>query len=169
MLTSHQIHTITTLVYDIEAGFQEHELATADRQRAHAECVADAAHTVLHMLRDDMYNAERAEYDALYAALEDAAVPGPAGAGAGRHREAARAMWRFAVHVYNRLTSHRTGFWQHHAPYLNAPHTQPQSRPTHPQAVRPGPSAVPAWSHAYWPSRYVPVFSWVPVMSWYPA
>jgi len=92
MLTPHQLQTINAIVHNIETEEHVEQLATVDRQRRHAERIAGAAHTVLHMLRDDMRTNDRADYDALYASLEEATQQG-----ARRHLEAATAMWRFAV------------------------------------------------------------------------
>lgn len=93
MLTAHQIQTISDIVDGVEKEDEIEQLALSERKRRRAESVADAAHTVLNILRDNMSDADRAAYESLYAALSAAAQE----TGASRHLEAARAMWRWTV------------------------------------------------------------------------
>lgn len=93
MLTSHQIQTINDIVDGVEKDDEVEQLALSDRKRRRAESIADAAHTVLHILRDHMADADRAAYDSLYAELNASALD----PGATRHLDAATAMWRWAV------------------------------------------------------------------------
>ena len=93
MLTAHQIHTINDIVHGVEGEDSVEQLALSERQRRRAESVADAAHTVLNILRDNMSDADRAEYDSLYVTLSAAAAE----QGATRHLDAATAMWRWTV------------------------------------------------------------------------
>lgn len=93
MLTSHQIQTINGIVDGVENEDEVEQLALSERKRQRAESIADAAHTVLNILRDDMADADRAAYDSLYAALSASAQE----PGATRHLDAARAMWRWTL------------------------------------------------------------------------
>ena len=93
MLTAHQIRTISDIVDGVEKEDEIEQLALSERKRRRAESTADAAHTVLNILRDNMSDTDRAAYESLYAALSAAAQE----AGASRHLEAAKAMWRWTV------------------------------------------------------------------------
>ncbi|EPS93643.1 hypothetical protein FOMPIDRAFT_1055790 [Fomitopsis schrenkii] len=157
MLTSHQIQTINGIVDGVENEDEVEQLALSERKRQRAESIADAAHTVLNILRDDMADADRAAYDSLYAALSASAQE----PGATRHLDAARAMWRWTLDLFSRLSTHPAGSWQWTPP--SSPTPQPRQ-----QTTVPFPSALPGWNHSPWPARYIPVWNWMPVLSWCP-